>query len=169
MDKAETGQNKEKPIYFYGHTKGDYGCFSQFYPCQFTENGITYQCAEQYMMAGKAKTMGDSETLEKIMVAPSAQDAKKLGRSVTPYDNDKWSAVRFDVVKQGNLLKFGQNKPLLDILMSTENRPLVEASPSDTIWGIGISEKDAKRGMPWRGQNLLGKALMAVREELNLS
>ena len=78
MDKAETGQNKGKPIYFYGHTKGDYGCFSQFYPCQFTENGITYQCAEQYMMARKAKTMGDFETLEKIMVAPSAQDAKIL-------------------------------------------------------------------------------------------
>ena len=88
---------------------------------------------------------------------------------MTPYDNGKWSAVHFDVVKQGNLLKFGQNKPLLDILMSMENRPLVEASPRDTIWGIGISEKDAKRGMPWRGQNLLGKALMAVREELNLS
>ena len=98
--------NKGNPIYFYGHTKaGDYGCFSQFYPCHFTENGITYQSAEQYMMAGKAKTMGDSETFEKIMTAPSAQDAKKLGRSVTPYDNAKWSDVRFDVVKQGNLLK----------------------------------------------------------------
>ena len=88
---------------------------------------------------------------------------------MTPYDNGKWSAVYFNVVKQGNLLKFGQNKPLLDILQSTENRTLVEASPADTIWGIGISKKDAKRGMPWHGQNLLGKALMAVREELNLS
>ena len=154
-------------VYFYGHTKGPYACFSQFYPCSFVdEEGETYGWAEQFMMAGKARVMGDDKTRASIMAAGEPASVKALGRLVKPYDDDAWAAARYEIVVRGNRLKFGQNKQLRAVLLSTGDATLVEAAANDRIWGIGISVKQALAGGRWNGQNLLGKALMEVRAEL---
>jgi predicted NAD-dependent protein-ADP-ribosyltransferase YbiA (DUF1768 family) len=126
--------------FFWGHTAkpGQLtdAVFSQFWPCEFTVDGVRYRWAEQWMMAGKARLFGDHGALE--------------------------------LVVQGNLHKFGQDAALKAHLLSTGDDVLVEASPTDRIWGIGMaaSNPDAKNPSKWRGQNLLGKALMEVRARL---
>lgn len=120
------------------------------------------------MMAGKARLFGDVIMAGRILEASSPGDAKKLGRSVRGYDEDLWAANRYDIVVQGNTAKFGQNPELLDYLASTAARVLVEASPTDRIWGIGLAAEDRRSDTPsqWKGLNLLGFALMDVRERL---
>lgn len=155
-------------IFFYGH-KGDHACFSQFFPSAFVdENGVEYCCAEQFMMASKARCMGDAETLEAIMACDyDPVCIKALGRRVSPWDEERWCAVREAVVLRGSYLKFSQNKRLRKVLLGTNDLTLVEASPSDRIWGIGRSVKDAAKGGRWQGLNLLGLALMKARAALD--
>lgn len=153
-------------VYFYGHTRGPYACFSQFFACAFADGDGAYTCAEQFMMAGKAQLFGDRATLARIRAAQCPAQIKAFGRAVTPYDDARWAAARFGVVRRGNLLKFSQNEALRATLLATRTATLVEAAPNDRIWGIGISVKDALGGRAWNGENLLGKALMEVRDEL---
>ena len=128
------------------------------------EEGNTYNCAEQYMMAAKARVMGDTKTLAQILACDYNPTAiKQLGRRVTPYSEEKWVAARLECVTHGNFLKFSQNAKLRKTLMQTGDLTLVEAAPTDRIWGIGRSVNDAAAGASWQGQNLLGKALMAAR------
>ena len=153
-------------VFFYGHRKGEHAAFSQFYgPIEFAdEDGNTYNCAEQYMMAAKARVMGDTKTLAQILACDYNPTAiKQMGRRVTPYSEEKWVAARLECVTHGNFLKFSQNAKLRKVLMQTGDLTLVEAAPSDRIWGIGRSVNDAAAGASWQGQNLLGKALMAAR------
>merc|ERR1719326_967004 len=110
--------------------------------------------------------MGDDKTRASIMAAGDPTSVKALGRLVKPYDDDAWAAARYEIVVRGNRLKFGQNKQLRAVLLSTGDATLVEAAANDRIWGIGISVKQALAGGRWNGQNLLGKALMEVRAEL---
>ena len=140
-------------------------CFSQWYPSKFIVGGKEYQYAEQFMMAKKAELFNDIETLHKIMTASSPQTIKKLGREVQHFDPAVWNEKKFEIVVQGNLAKFSQNLELQDFIVSTGNKILVEASPYDKIWGIGLDEKasDAISPERWKGQNLLGFALMKVR------
>lgn len=160
-----------KFLFFWGHTVKDEitkSCFSQWFAGNFEENGITYKTAEHYMMAGKARLFNDPETLEKILQAPSPNQVKSLGRKVKNFDPKLWNEHKYEIVKQGNLLKFSQNKKYKDFLLSTGDKILVEASPYDTIWGIGMLETDSRAENPllWNGENLLGFALMEVRDEL---
>ncbi len=152
-------------IYFYSHTRSEYASFSQFFACEFSdEHGVRYNCAEQFMMASKARVMGDSETLSEILASGyDPASIKRLGRMVSPFDQEAWERVRFDVVSRGNYLKFSQNPGLRKVLLSTGERTLAEAAGSDAIWGIGVNLKDATAGAPWRGLNLLGQALMRAR------
>ena len=153
-------------VFFYGHRKGEHAAFSQFYgPIEFAdEDGNTYNCAEQYMMAAKARVMGDTKTLAQILACDYNPTAiKQMGRRVTPYSEEKWVAARLECVTHGNFLKFSQNAKLRKILLQTGDLKLVEAAPGDRIWGIGRSVNDAAAGASWQGQNLLGKALMAAR------
>lgn len=160
--------------FFYSHTKSKYpkGCehyvFSQFYPCTFEEDGVRYQFAEQYMMAKKAELFGDLATLSLIMESSDPKTIKALGRKVTPFDAGRWAQVSYEVVKHGNYLKFSQNPKLRDILLSTGDTLIVEASSTDKIWGIGLSTTKAKETPEekWPGKNLLGKALTNVRDSL---
>lgn len=134
----------------------------------FIVDGIEYQCAEQYMMAEKARTFGDEENLQKILSVNDPKKQKQWGRSVKDYDDQVWRQIRFDVVVKGNYAKFSQNEDLKKQLLATEDKIIVEASPYDTIWGIGLGKND-KRCLDenqWRGQNLLGKAIMKVRNML---
>ena len=140
-------------------------CFSQWYPSKFIVGGKEYQYAEQFMMAKKAELFNDIENLHKIMTASSPQTIKKLGREVQNFDPVVWNEKKFEIVVQGNLAKFSQNPELRNFILSTGNKILVEASPYDKIWGIGMNESSPDVIFPekWKGQNLLGFALMKVR------
>lgn len=149
-------------VFFYGSV------FSQWADSLFEIDGIQYVTAEQWMMAEKARTFNDEETLQKILYYTSPSVQKKLGRQVKNYNDEVWASKRFDAVVKGNYAKFSQNELLKHILLGTGDRILVEASPTDRIWGIGLAEEDPRclDESQWRGQNLLGKALMKVRNML---
>ena len=166
-------KNNELPIlYFWGHTINPYkitaACLSQWYDCRFEVDGVTYHTTEQYMMACKARLFGDDEVLQEIMTAEHPSKYKKLGRKVRGFVPEIWDAKKYDIVVEGNKAKFGQNLELKDYLLSTGNAILVEASPYDRIWGIGLDRDTAKKGSvnDWRGENLLGCALMETRDWL---
>lgn len=152
------------------------GPFSQWYPCYFEIDDVEYNCAEQYMMAEKARLFGDEQTLEMIMDTDHPATQKELGRQVDGFSRDEWEDEEtengrpycWNVVWRGNLAKFGQNDYLLDLLLGTEGTTLVEASPHDTIWGIGLAEGDpgCSSRLAWRGMNWLGEILTGVREQL---
>lgn len=144
------------------------GCFSQWYPAAFVVEGVTYATAEHFMMAEKARLFGDQAKRAQIVAAPHPGAAKHLGRQVRGFDQGVWDAERFGIVVRGNRAKFGQHPALRAYLCQTGARILVEASPHDRIWGIGLSSDDPRAENPpaWRGTNLLGFALMTVRGEL---
>lgn len=144
------------------------GPFSQWEPCEFEIDGIVYNCAEQYMMAKKASVFNDEDTYQKIMESDSPREQKKLGRSVKNFNSDKWEQVAKEIVYEGNYAKFTQNKDLLEKLLATKGTTLVEASPYDRIWGIGLSEhdEDALNRDKWRGLNWLGEILTGLREDI---
>ncbi|TFB31329.1 NADAR family protein [Pedobacter alluvionis] len=161
-------------LFFWGHQAPKNGtiskaCLSQWWSSPFVENDITYQTAEHYMMAQKALLFRDQEIFEKILTKNSPKDVKDLGRQIKNFDVENWDAHKFDIVKQGNLLKFSQNQALKLFLLQTKSKILVEASPVDGIWGIGLAEDHADAKIPknWIGLNLLGFALMEVRDEIS--
>ena len=129
---------------------------------------MTYNCAEQYMMAEKARIFGDEEVRAQILATDSPETIKKLGREVKGFDSEVWNQHKFNVVVKGNLAKFSQNPPLMEFLKKTGSAVLVEASPYDKVWGIGMKEgdKDIEDAEKWFGINLLGFALMVVRDQL---
>lgn len=163
---------KLKYVFFWGHTqKGNEitkTCFSQWYPCSFVVEGVTYYTAEQYMMAQKALLFQDKKIFEEIMNAKHPKEYKALGRKIRGFDEEIWNEKRGQIVIDGNYAKFSQNEPLKKFLLATGDRVLVEASPYDRIWGIGMSMDTQNIENPtiWKGQNLLGFALMEVRELL---
>ncbi|REC44764.1 NADAR family protein [Chryseobacterium pennipullorum] len=170
---TERFQKKERIrfLFFWGHTATDRvskSCFSQWFPGKFKENGIIYKTAEHYMMAGKARLFNDRETEEEILKAATPNQAKALGRKVKNFDPQVWDECKCGIVIQGNFLKFSQNQNFKDFLLSTGDKVLVEASPYDRIWGIGMLETDSRADNPllWNGENLLGFALMEVRDQL---
>ena len=142
--------------------------FSQWYPCQFTVDEIAFNCAEQYMMYGKALLFANQAVAQEILDSPDPKHQKALGRKVKDFDNQVWKDNREKIVYQGNFAKFTQNQELLELLLATSGKTLVEASPYDRIWGIGLKESDsrAKDRNQWRGQNLLGEILTRLREDL---
>lgn len=167
-------ENKEdKYLFFWGHQPNKDGkisktCFSQWWLSSFVVDKVIYKTAEHWMMAKKAELFQDSETLAKILLVNSPAEAKKLGREIKNYNETLWLAARFEIVKQGNYHKFNQHPDLKTFLLNTKDRALVEASPVDAIWGIGMASdhKDILNPEKWQGLNLLGFALMEVRDEL---
>lgn len=164
-------KEKLKFLFFWGHTVKEEvtkACFSQWFPCQFEENGIIYKTAEHYMMANKSLLFNDNEILEEIKKAGSPNQAKSLGRRVKNFNHEIWDTHKYEIVKQANILKFSQNEDFKKFLLSTNDKIIVEASPYDKIWGIGMLESDEniKNPLLWNGENLLGFALMEVRDLL---
>ena len=162
-------------IYFWGHTpnpkKMTTACFSQWYDCYFEVNGVQYHTTEQYMMASKARLFGDEEVFQEIMAATNPFDYKKLGRKIRGFEQTRWDAHKYDIVVEGNKAKFGQNPDIREFLLSTGNGIIAEASPYDNIWGIALDREQALKGTveQWKGENLLGCALMDVRDWLRNS
>ncbi|MEM6785263.1 MAG: NADAR family protein [Bacteroidota bacterium] len=162
-----------KYLLFWGHKPrpdGQIGraCLSQWYGAPFTVDGDRYPTAEHFMMAEKARLFGDDDVHARVLKAPHPGAAKKLGRQVRGFDEATWQQARFGIIVRGNAAKFGQNEALGDFLRGTKARVLVEASPRDRIWGIGLAAEDPRAAKPlaWRGQNLLGFALMEARSRL---
>ncbi len=143
-------------------------CLCQWYEAPFALEGNHYPTAEHYMMAEKARLFGDEATLRRILDTPSPAQAKLLGRRVSGFDETTWSRRCEEIVVQGNIAKFEQNPALRRFLAASGERVLVEASPVDTIWGIGLAESDPKASDPnhWRGLNRLGFSLMRARQAL---
>lgn len=142
--------------------------FGQWTESVFTVDGVTYGCAEQFMMAEKARLFNDEATRAKILATTLPREHKALGRTVRDFDAARWDAAGLEIVVRGNLAKFGQNPAMLAALLATGDKLLVEASPLDRIWGVGLRADDPRihDRATWRGENLLGEALMRVREEL---
>lgn len=163
-------------LFFWGHRPNKSGnigpsCFSQWWEQDFEVAGITYRTAEHWMMAEKARLFGDGAVLAQILATSSPAAAKNLGREVRHFDQPTWEAGRYGIVVAGNLHKFSQHAPLRNFLLQTGNRVLVEASPYDRIWGIGLAQSAPGIENPhaWEGLNLLGFALMEVRDLLQQS
>ncbi|EMS72087.1 NADAR family protein [Ruminiclostridium cellobioparum] len=160
-------------VFFWGHQPSKDGsitksCFSQWWKSDFIINIDKYCCMEQYMMAEKARLFQDTEVLKKIMDSTDPKQIKELGRKVKNFKDDIWEKKRYSIILNGNYAKFTQNEDIKQFLLQTKNKVLVEASPYDKIWGIGMIADDEKVENPfeWKGQNLLGFALMEVRDEI---
>jgi len=160
-------------LFFWGHTNkyneeaGNF-CFSQWYPSPFAVAGTIYKTAEHWMMAQKALLFENESILSKIIASETPAEAKKLGRLVLGFDEIVWNTKRFEIVKLGNIHKFNQHQKFAEHLLSTGDKVLVEASPRDTIWGIGLpaGSERTQNIYSWRGLNLLGFALMEARDFL---
>ena len=164
---------RPKFLLFWGHQPSKDGsigktCFSQWFEAAFVVNDVGYRTAEHFMMAEKARLFGDEATRERVLAAATPAQAKKLGRLVSGFNEERWVATRFDIVVQANLAKFSQNEALREFLMNTGDHVIVEASPVDKIWGIGLAADSPHAQAPskWEGLNLLGFALMEVRDAL---
>lgn len=162
-----------KILPFWGHKKEKNGtvtksCFSQWWKAKFRVDAEDYCCMEQYMMAEKARLFGDKEIEEQIMECMEPGKIKAYGRKVKGFQEDIWNICKYSIVLNGNYYKFMQNPELKKFLLNTGNKILIEASPYDGIWGIRMSaeEKEIENPMKWKGKNLLGFALMEVRDEI---
>lgn len=165
-----------KYLHFWGHRPrrdGQMGasCLSQWWPSPFTVDGVAYATAEHWMMASKARLFGDTGAEREVLQASSPALAKKVGRLVRGFDDATWARERFSIVVEGSVHKFSAHEELRAFLLATGDRVLVEASPVDRVWGIGIAADDERAADPerWRGPNLLGFALMAARARLAAS
>ena len=159
---------------FWGHHPSKDGsitksCLSQWWMEDFYTMVDSYLYMEQYMMAGKAQLFGDEERRKDILACSDPKQIKALGRKVQGFDQAVWDKFKYSIVLNGNWCKFSQNRELREFLLSTGNSVLVEASPYDRIWGIQLSADapEAQNPFRWRGENLLGFALMEVRDELH--
>lgn len=144
------------------------GPFSQWYPSPFIVHHLTFNCAEQFMMYSKATLFRDTETAEKILYTTLPKDQKALGRKIRNFDTNIWFLFREGIVYTATYAKFTQDLALQEILLATKGTTLVEASPHDKVWGIGLSEDDprAQNRATWAGLNLLGETLTRVREAI---
>ncbi|GHD43687.1 hypothetical protein GCM10010335_47570 [Streptomyces galbus] len=162
-----------KYLYFWGHRPRPDGrvgpsCLSQWWPSPFVVDGVAYATAEHWMMAGKARLFADAEAERRVLAAEHPAEAKKAGRLVRDFDDATWQRERFGIVVEGSVHKFASDPALREFLLNTGERVLVEASPVDRVWGIGLTADDEAAGDPerWRGPNLLGFALMEARRRL---
>lgn len=162
-----------KYLHFWGHRprpdgRIGPGCLSQWWPSPFVVDGVRYATAEHWMMAGKARLFGDPEAERRVLAAEHPAAAKKAGRLVRGFDEETWARERFRIVVEGSVHKFTSDDDLGLFLLNTGDRVLVEASPVDRVWGIGLAADDEAASDPtrWRGPNLLGFALMEAREHL---
>ena len=142
--------------------------FSQWTRSPFTKDLVEYNCAEQFMMASKARLFGDDTALSAILASNDPREQKRLGRRVRHFDHELWQSHCKNIVLQGTLAKFSQNNEMRFALLQTGDRRLAEASPHDNLWGIGLSACDPRASSPdsWCGTNLLGQALENARELL---
>jgi hypothetical protein len=161
-------------LFFWGHKPEDDGtpgpgCLSQWWAAPFVLDGRTFATAEHYMMWRKAMLFDDPVSAEKVLQASHPSQAKEWGRGVAGFEQHRWEACRYEIVLAASVAKFEQHPDLGRFLLNTGDRVLVEASPHDCVWGIGLAEDDpfATEPQRWRGLNLLGFALTEARTILS--
>ncbi len=166
-------EKRPKLLFFWGENPSKQSpvtkdCLSQWYPAGFKEEGIYYATSEHYMMAKKALLFQDNYRYQQILQASHPKEAKALGRQVANFDRATWDQHKTAIVTRANYLKFQQNEELLQFLIETKEYALIEASPVDRIWGIGLGEEDPLIHQidAWEGKNLLGFSIMAARDQL---
>lgn len=171
--RAVRAGERVKYLHFWGHTPRKDGalgssCFSQWWQSPFTVDGVEHETAEHWMMAAKARLFSDAEAQAAVLAARTPAEAKNAGRLVRGFDEAIWERERFGIVVEGSVHKFTSTEALRSFLVGTGSRVLVEASPMDRIWGIGLAADDERAQDParWRGANLLGFALMEARDRL---
>lgn len=164
MNKNKGMRETDTHIFFWG----DDDVYSNFYRFEFKYKGKTFFCSEQAFMWEKAMLFGDKNIAGQILKSTHPYECKKLGRKVKNYDDKKWGKVREDIWKEILINKFS-SEPLKSEILKTKNKILVEASPYDKLYGIGLEVWDDRvlDENNWKGKNLLGKILMGVREDLN--
>ncbi len=147
------------------------GCLCQWWLSPFVADGNQYATAEHYLMAGKARLFGDLNVAQKIVQSSDPSEAQYLGRTVRNYNEAVWAKSRYQIAVEGNWQKFSQHAELKRYLLSTMPHVLVSANPTDNIWSVGLAEDKPEIKQPalWRGLNLLGFALMEVRDRLLLT
>ena len=159
-------------LFFYGHTNDkkeiNKSSLSQWYIKDFKENDLIFNCMEKYMMYNKALLFDDKNIANEILNTNQPKAIKELGRKVKNFNDEAWDKMKYKIVFTGNYYKFSQNTDLRNFLLSTKNKVLVEASPYDKVWGIKMKYDDENIENPffWKGENLLGFALMQVRDEI---
>lgn len=143
--------------------------FSNWHRCEFSYRGFTFTSVEQFMMLSKAKLFADERSAKAVMATNDPAQQKAIGRKVTGFDESLWNRKRESIVYVGCREKFAQNRAMRSVLMASSPTVLVEASPWDRIWGVGLDARDPGIADPsqWQGQNLLGKTLMRVRDALD--
>ena len=165
-------KNKVKYLFFWGHTETkpniSKSFFSQWYDSPYQVEGQRFLTAEHHMMHQKALLFGDADAADRLLGARNPGEAKAIGRQVVGFDQELWNKHRFSIVVKANVAKFGSHPELQKFLIGTGKRVLVEASPVDKIWGIGMAADNPNCENPnkWKGLNLLGFALMEARDEL---
>jgi ribA/ribD-fused uncharacterized protein len=171
IEKQFERKTKLKFLYFWGHQQSKdnsltTSCLSQWWPSPFQINGLAYPTAEHWMMASKALLFNDHSIHARILTAKSPKEVKALGRLVSGFDETRWATYRYEIVLEGTYNKFNQNKGLASYLLATGKKVIVEASPVDKIWGIGLDQDNPRAENPllWQGDNLLGFALMEARD-----
>lgn len=149
-------------VYFWG------GVFSQWYSSPFSLYNDKFATAEHYMMWRKALLFKNDDIAAEILQNPSASDVKRLGRKIQNFNQEVWNENKFNIVCDGSWYKFTSSKELMSKLLETGTKTLVEGSPEDTIWGVGLHYNDDKilDESNWRGENLLGKALVQTRNKI---
>jgi len=165
MDKRQLpGRITDTHVFFWN------SIYSQWYTTsnQFEEDGVVYSNAEKYMMCKKSEVFGATDILEQMLATDNPRLIKQLGRQISNFSDEVWDQHKMQIVTQGNVLKFGQNPDLLEILKEHKDKIIVEASPQDRIWGIGLhwDNDDVLDENKWRGQNLLGECIMRARKIL---
>lgn len=173
LEDIQTTKENLEFLFFWGHqisksneiTKS---CLSQWWIDYFCVDNNKYFCMEQYMMAEKARLFSDKDILEQILKSNSQHEVKALGRKVKNFVQSTWDNSKHSIILTGSYCKFIQNNNLKQFLIKTGDKILVEASPYDAVWGIkmGIDDKDINNPLKWRGRNMLGFALMEVRDEV---
>lgn len=158
---------RNKMICFHDPAK-EYGFLSNWYMSDFIEDGRLYTSVEQYLMYGKAVVFKDEEMQQAILATHDVSEIKQYGRQVKGYNETVWNGLRQLVLYRGLVLKFSQNEELRQKLIATGNKMLVECARTDKIFSCGISIKDPMRldMSKWSGKNLLGFALIDLREQL---
>ena len=154
----------DKYLFFYATSE----IYSNWHPAKFKYDNIVFSNSEQAMMYAKAKLMGDNDSIKKIKKTSDPYKVKRLGRSIKPWKEQLWISKRLSLVIDILYAKFSSNETLRNELLGTDDLYLVEASPSDKIWGVGLDESDPAihNKKNWKGLNLLGEALMQVREKI---
>jgi hypothetical protein len=159
-----------KDFVFFWKPEEENACFGNWFPLAFSVDGIHFHTSEHYVMYHKALLMGDEEIARAVLEDPDPHSAKKWGQRVKPWSQDIWNRERCRIMYEACFAKF-QAEDMRQRLLNTGDAVLVEASPYDKIWGIGLlkTDKNARNPQRWKGLNLLGKVLMKIRQDVRYS